>query len=148
MEWWPAGFALFAAALLPVQAALNGALNRALDRPALVVLISLSGSALFIGTVGLATGRLGLVAASRAAQVPWWAWPAGVCGVIYLLSQPLVAPRLGAATYISLSVSAQVFAAMLLDHFGALGLPQHPASPARILGAALIAAGVALVARF
>jgi bacterial/archaeal transporter family-2 protein len=148
MQWWPAGFALFAAALLPVQAALNGALNRAFDRPALVVLVSLTGSALFIGAVGLATGRLGLVPAARLANVPWWAWPGGVCGAIYLLSQPLVAPRLGAAAYISLSVAAQIVAAVLLDHFGALGLPQHAASPLRIVGALLMAAGVVMVARY
>ena len=148
MQWWPAGFALFAAALLPVQAALNGALNQALGRPALVVLISLTGSALFIGIVGLAPAR--------------WAWcrrpgwrtcrggrgPSGVCGAIYLFSQPMVAHRLGAALYISLAVAGQVAAAMLLDHFGALNLPQHSASPLRIAGAGLIAAGVVLVARF
>jgi uncharacterized membrane protein YdcZ (DUF606 family) len=37
---------------------------------------------------------------------------------------------------------------MLLDHFGALDLPRHAASPLRLLGALLIAAGVALVARY
>jgi transporter family-2 protein len=148
MQWWPAGFALFAAALLPVQAALNGALNRALDRPALVVLISMAGSAVFVVGVGLATGRLGLVPAERVANVPWWAWPAGVCGAIYLISQPLVAQRLGAALYISLAVAGQITAAVLLDHFGALDLPRHAATPLRLLGAALIAAGVVLVARF
>lgn len=148
MQWWPAGFALFAAALLPVQAALNGALNRALDRPALVALISMAGSAVFVVTVGLATGRLGLVPADRVANVPWWAWPAGVCGAVYLVSQPLVAHRLGAALYISIAVAGQIAAAMLLDHFGALDMPRHAATPMRLLGAALIAAGVVLVARF
>lgn len=148
MPWWPAAFALFAATLLPVQAALNGALNRALERPALVVLISLAGSAVFIGVVGFATGSLGLVSASRVARVPWWAWPAGVCGAIYLLSQPLVALRLGAALYISIAIAGQILAAMALDHFGALNLPQHSATPLRMVGALLIVGGVALIARF
>jgi transporter family-2 protein len=148
MQWWPIGFALFAAGMLPVQAALNGALNRALDRPALVVLISLTGSAVFIVGVGLATGRLGFVPAARVANVPWWAWPAGVCGAIYLFSQPVVAPRLGAALYISLAVAGQMAMALALDHFGALDLPRHAASPLRLTGALLIAAGVVLVARY
>lgn len=147
MNWWPAAFALFAASLLPVQAALNGALNRALGRPLWVVLISLSGSAIFIAATGLASGRLSLPAAERVALVPWWAWPAGVCGAIYLSSQPLVAPRLGAATYMSLSVVAQIAAALVLDHFGALNLPQHAASPLRVVGVLLMGAGVVLVAR-
>src|SRR5947209_4217693 len=107
MGWWPAGFALFAAALLPVQAAMNAALNRALARPALVVLISLTGSLIFMVTAGVATGRLGAVSLGRVAAVPWWAWPAGVCGAIYLFSQPIVIPRIGAAVYVGLAVTAQ-----------------------------------------
>ena len=147
MKLWPVGFALCAAALLPVQAALNSAMNRALDRPALVVLISLTGSAIFMLVVGFGTGRLGTVPAYRLLDVPLWAWPAGVCGAIYLSSQPIVLPRLGAAFYISLSVCGQILAALALDHFGALGLPQHSASPLRILGALLVTAGVVIVAR-
>jgi len=148
MEWWPAGFTLLAASLLPVQAALNGALNRALGNATLVVLISLSGSAIFMGAVGIATGTLAAPSFGRISAVPWWAWPAGVCGAIYLSSQPIVAPRLGAGTFISLSVTAQVGAALLIDHFGALGLIPHPASPLRVLGAVLMACGVVLIARF
>lgn len=144
---WPFAFALFAAALLPVQAALNGAINRVLERPLLVVLISLSGSAVFAIVIGLATGRLGLVSAERAAQVPGWAWPVGVLGAIYLASQPIVVPRLGAATFMSLSVVAQIGMATLLDHLGAVGLPQHAASPLRILGVAVMLAGLMLVVR-
>jgi transporter family-2 protein len=147
MSWWPVGFVLFAASLLPVQAALNGAMNRALGRPALVVMISLTGSAIFMVVAGLASGRLGLVPAERLAHVPWWAWFAGVCGAIYLFSQPLVAPVLGAGLYMSLAVTAQLVAAVLLDQFGALGLPYHAASPLRLMGVALMAAGVALIAR-
>lgn len=148
MSWWPIPFLLFAASLLPIQAALNGALNRGLRQPALVVLVSLTGSFLFMLAYGLTTGRLALPGLGRVAAVPWWAWPAGVCGAIYLLSQPLVLPRLGAALYMGLSVTAQIGMALLLDHFGALGLPQHSASPLRVLGAALMAAGIVLVARF
>jgi uncharacterized membrane protein YdcZ (DUF606 family) len=37
---------------------------------------------------------------------------------------------------------------LLLDHFGALDLPRHAATPLRLLGALLVAAGVALVARY
>jgi transporter family-2 protein len=148
MQWWPVGFALMAASLLPIQAAMNSAINRAFDRPALVVMVSLTGSAIFMLVAGLLSGRLGLVSAARVSAVPWWAWPAGVCGAIYLFSQPIVVPRLGAAFYIGLAITGQIVSAMLLDHFGALGLAPHTASPLRVLGAALMIIGVALVARF
>lgn len=128
MTLWPVLFTLFAASLLPVQSALNGALNRALQRPPLVVAISLTGSLLFILAAGLLAGRALWPAPGRFATVPWWAWPGGVCGAIFLLSQPIVLPRIGAAFYVGLSVTAQVCMAVALDHFGALGLPQHAAS--------------------
>jgi transporter family-2 protein len=37
--------------------------------------------------------------------------------------------------------------ALLLDHFGALGLPREPINLGRIAGAALVVAGVILVRR-
>jgi transporter family-2 protein len=36
-------------------------------------------------------------------------------------------------------------AAITLDHFGAFGLAQHPISISRLLGAALLIAGVILI---
>src|SRR5271165_6082839 len=131
-------FALLAGALLPLQAAMNGAINKALERPGLVVMISLSGSLIATGIGGLLTGRLGLASAERMALVPWWAWPAGVCGAIFLLSQPVVVPRLGAALFMSLAVAGSLTASLWMDHFGALRLPEHAASPLRILGLALV----------
>lgn len=147
MRLWPVAFALFAAALLPIQSALNAATGRALGRPALVVLISLTGSAVFMLGAGAVTGQFAALESERWGRVPWWAWPAGVCGAIFLLSQPVVVPRIGAAFYASLAVTAQIIAAVVLDHFGVLGLPQHDATPGRLLGAALLVAGVVLVAR-
>jgi uncharacterized membrane protein YdcZ (DUF606 family) len=64
-------------------------------------MVSLSGSVIFMLLAGLLSGRLGLVPADRIGRVPLWAWPAGVCGAIYLFSQPVAAPRLGAALYMS-----------------------------------------------
>jgi transporter family-2 protein len=36
---------------------------------------------------------------------------------------------------------------VVLDHFGVFGLPRHPAGIARVLGGALLIAGVALMRR-
>lgn len=148
MSLWPFAFALLAAALLPVQAAMNGAINRVLHQPPLVVMCSLGGSLVFMGAVVLVGRRFVLPAGASLGDVPLWAWPAGVCGAIFLLSQPVVLPRIGAAAFTSLVVAGQVMAAMALDHFGALHLPQHDASPLRLLGAALMIGGIVLIARY
>ena len=39
-------------------------------------------------------------------------------------------------------------AALIVDHFGLLGLAEHPISPLRILGVILLIAGVALIRLF
>jgi transporter family-2 protein len=147
MTWWPVAFALIAASLLPIQAAMNGAINRALHQPPLVVMCSLGGSLVTMLTVVVIGRRFVLPSAAAVAQAPFWAWGAGVCGAIYLLSQPVVLPRIGAAAFTGLAVTAQIVCAVTLDHFGLLGLPQHDASPLRVLGAALMIAGIVLVAR-
>ncbi len=126
---------------------MNGALSRALGQPALAVAVSLLGSLTCIAAIGAVAGRFAQFDWARAGAVPWWAWPAGVCGAVFLLSQPVVLPRVGAATFTGLAVTAQVLMAVALDQFGALGLERHPASPMRLGGAVLMIAGVALISR-
>ena len=147
MSWWPIPFVLIAASLLPIQAAMTGALNRALGKPVLAVAVSLLGSLLCITAFTAIAVRLDDFDWAKAGEVPWWAWPAGVCGAIFLLSQPIVLPKVGAGTFTGLAVTAQVLMAVTLDQFGALGLPHHAASPTRLAGAALMIAGIVLISR-
>lgn len=106
-----------------------------------VVNLSVGISVLVI--IGLALGQLGLPS-GKAAQAPWWAWLGGMCGAISLLSQPLAAPRLGAAIYVGLLVTASSVASVIADHFGWLGFDQGGASFGRIAGCAIMVAGIAL----
>jgi transporter family-2 protein len=79
------------------------------------------------------------------AEVPWWAWSGGLFGGAFILLAILLLPTLGAATLFALVIAGQVLAAITLDHFGALGLTPHPISTARLAGAVLLIAGVALM---
>jgi transporter family-2 protein len=148
MQWGPAAYVLFAAALLPAQAACNAAINRAIGQPVIAITISIVGSLIGILGFGALSGRLWPIPAERFGYVPWWAWAAGFGGVVFVSAQSLMVPRLGAALFTSLAVTGQVAMAVALDHFGLLNLPQHTASPMRVLGAALIVVGMTLVARF
>ena len=148
MQWGPAAFVLFAAGLLPAQAACNAAINRAIGQPVIAIMVSLLGSLFAILSFGVLAGRLWPIPIERFGNVPWWAWEAGLGGAFFVSAQALMVPRLGAALFTSLAVTGQVAMAMALDHFGALNLPPHAASPMRMLGAGLIVAGMALVARF
>jgi bacterial/archaeal transporter family-2 protein len=55
--------------------------------------------------------------------------------------------HLGAATVLALMVIGQMLGALTFDHFGLLGMSQHPASPARLIGMAFLILGVVLIRR-
>jgi bacterial/archaeal transporter family-2 protein len=80
-------------------------------------------------------------------QISWWKWTGGLLGAFYVMTVIITVPKIGPANMLSLSVAGQLLAAVLLDHFGLLGFPLHPANVWRILGVALIIAGVVLVVR-
>jgi transporter family-2 protein len=47
-----------------------------------------------------------------------------------------------------LTITGQVIASIVLDHYGLLGFTPHPINLPRVLGAVLLLGGVALVLRW
>ena len=79
------------------------------------------------------------------AQTSWFSWAGGLLGALFIATGILMVPRLGAATTLVLIVVGQMVCSLLVDHFGVMGVPQHDATPLRLVGAALLVAGVALI---
>jgi transporter family-2 protein len=140
--------AIFAGMLMVVQSACNGMLEKMIDRPVTVAVISQSLGVTTLLIVGVVSGQLGFSTRGNMIQGPWWAWLGGLCGAVSLLSQPLAVPRLGAAMYVGLFVTASTVLSVVFDHFGWLGLSQHPAGIGRVLGCALMVIGIGLVSLF
>ena len=148
MQWFFILLALAAGALMPVQAGINVELkNTALHDPVLAALVS------------FAVGTLGLAAYCLATRVPWpglaevsgsslWHWSGGLLGAFFVTATVILAPRLGATTMLGLIVAGQMLASLLLDQFGLLGYAVREASPLRLLGAAMVVGGVALIRMF
>lgn len=136
--------ALGAGVSVATQQVLNGSLRASLESPAWAGLVSYAGGLL---TMVVAVFALGERTPSwkLVAEVPWWAWSGGLFGGAFILLAILLLPTLGAATLFALVIAGQVLAAITLDHFGALGLTPHPISTARLAGAVLLIAGVALM---
>ena len=105
-----------------------------------------------IGAIGLLLASLPLdrpwPGPSTLVQAPWWVWTGGLFGACYVVATVVAGPRLGAAVFFSLVVVGQMLAALLLDHLGLLGFARHPINLWRLLGVALLAAGVALIRNF
>jgi transporter family-2 protein len=127
--------------VVPLQAGVNSQLGRALGHPMWAVLASLLVS--FAVTVPtLAALRLPAPNLAGAAAQPVWVWLGGVLGAFFLAASVLLAPRLGAARFVASVVAGQMLASLVLDRFALAGYPARPITPWRLLGAALVVAGV------
>jgi transporter family-2 protein len=147
MQWLLMPIAIGAGMLMVVQSACNSMLEKVLDRPVLVGVISLSVGVGVLLSIGIVLGQL-TVSEGQTARAPWWAWLGGALGAIALLSQPLAAPKLGAGIYIGLFVTASTVLSVLFDHFGWMGFDEHPAGIGRIAGCILMILGIGLVSFF
>jgi transporter family-2 protein len=136
---------LAAGGMIALQAPTNAMLARAGGSPVLAALISFVVGTIGLFVVWLASGQRPGEAAF--AKLPWYAWLGGLYGAMYVAVAAFAAPRIGLASLITIGIAGQIVSAMLLDHFGALGLPRDPFSLVRLAGAALVVLGVILVRR-
>jgi transporter family-2 protein len=80
-------------------------------------------------------------------SIPWYALFAGVFGLIVIGAISYMIPRVGVAASITTIVAGQLLVGMLLDHFGLLGTSVRTLDTTRIVGMAVVLAGVWLTVR-
>lgn len=129
-----------------VQQILNANLRSEIGSPWWAGFISyLVGTFVMLGMAMIVKGpSLAEILSTRTAPM---SWTGGVFGAMFIGTVILAIPRLGVATVLALVVTGQMMAGVGIDHFGLLGAAQHPASPGRLVGAALLILGVILVGR-
>jgi transporter family-2 protein len=141
----PVLLVLAAGGMIALQAPTNAMLAKAGGSPVLAALISFAVGTAVLVIVWLASGNR-----PRAASfggLPAYAWFGGAYGALYVAVAAYAAPRIGLAALITIGIAGQIAIALLLDQFGALGLPREPINLGRIAGALLVIAGVVLVRR-
>jgi transporter family-2 protein len=133
-----------AGASLALQQVLNAKLRASLASPWWAGFASyFVGMLLMLALACLAPGpRLSLTTVSRT-TLP--VWSGGIFGGIFIITAILTVPRFGAATVLALVVVGQMIGSLAFDQFGLLGLPQHPATLVRLIGAGVLIAGVVMV---
>ena len=137
--------AVVAGALMAIQAPTNAMLSRPLDSPITAAFLSF-----LVGTVAL--GLLAWLLPSRpdAAGVralPWYVWLGGLYGAFFVAMAAFGAPRVGVGVLLTAVVAGQLGMAVLLDHYGLLGLDRNPINLQRVAGLLLVLGGVVLVRR-
>lgn len=63
-------------------------------------------------------------------------------GVIYITGALLLAPKLGAAGFMTTVIAGQILAAMAIDYFGLVGFEAKRISGERLAGAIMVVAGI------
>ena len=142
--WWMMGLAILVGAMLPLQALVNARLGSQVGGPIVAAFVSFLVGTIALGAyLALARQRIGF---ADAMHMPAWVWLGGLLGAFYVAVVTLLIPRLGPATMMCLVIFGQVTAALLLDKFGVLQSTPRTVDAVRIIGAALVLAGVVLVA--
>ena len=136
--------ALGTGAAIAVQALANSRLRVALGTPVwaaiaqfIVGLAALAAIALLTRQPAPDTGGL--------ARMPWWGWVGGAVGALFIVVSIVLTPRLGTALTLATITVGQLVAALVLDHYGLLGAPVVRLSLPRVIGAAFLLAGIALM---
>lgn len=127
-----------------MQQAVNADLRVSIQSAAWAGFVSYLGGTLCMLVLALAM-RDALPSAGSMVRSNWWAWSGGFFGTVYIAISILLVPRLGTATFVALLVAGQMLCSLAFDHYGWFGVPQHPADPLRLVGAALLVAGVVLI---
>jgi transporter family-2 protein len=82
-----------------------------------------------------------------AASLPWYAFMAGLLGLLIVGTIGYTVPRLGLTTALTLVVAAQFVASALIDHFGWFGAPVRTFEWSRLIGLGILILGVWLTTR-
>jgi transporter family-2 protein len=135
----------FAGGLVAMQAPINSALGKAVGSlPAAsfsfaIGLVALVGITFVSGEGFGQIGELG--------GLSWYYLIGGLLGAVYVTTVLISVRTLGAGGVTAATIAGQLSMSVVLDQLGILGLTQRGLTPGRVIGVALLAAGVFLVVR-
>jgi len=130
---------------MAVQSALNATLAQRTGTLLSMVVLALMGTAMLLLILLVFPSEADFRALPGLSH--WYLYVGGFLGLAILAAPILLVPRIGTASTLVSIVFGQLLLAILLDHFGFLGLPKVEVSPTRLLGALFAAIGAFLVVR-
>jgi transporter family-2 protein len=133
---------MFLGVVLAVHLAMNGKVGAVLNNPrvgnALFWCIGAMG-ALLIGVTGWESGALAPLKNVHPVLLT-----AGVLGASLVFAIAWLIPLVGAGSVMVTLLAGQVIGGLMMSHFGWLGSPVQPVTPMKLLGVAVMLAGVLL----
>jgi len=140
-------FTLLIGAMIPIQAVLNTRLGRQTGGPLMGSLMSFTVGLVCLLVLNLATNASAVVQLKPLSTGPWYLWLGGLLGAIFVGYITWVNQQQGVALTFALVVSGQIFTSLIIDQYGLFGSMVQPITLEKIIGAALIIAGLILIKR-
>ena len=125
--------------MIAVYQPMNGSVSRIVGSPLLANVVFYFVALVAASAMLFAFG--GLKTMERLRSVPPVLLTAGVMSAVMVLGTIVLLPRLGARRLFLLQVSGQILAAMLIGHFGLMGLPRDPLTLRKLGGGLLLLLG-------
>lgn len=138
---------LLAGMMIPFQSAMNANLSKNLQSPYFSAFTVFVVAAVGILSYILITKQT-VPSVSQYQTASWWSYLGGILGGAYILLIVICAPKLGIGNVTVLVLLGQIISAMLIDQFGLLQAPVHHVNWQRLIGVALMIAGVYLVKKY
>jgi transporter family-2 protein len=133
-----------AGGLVAMQAPINGVLGRSAGKLAAASISFVIGTAVLLAITAVSGSEVHL---GEAAKLPWYYFIGGLLGAAYVTTVLITVRTLGAGGVTAATIAGQLSTSVVLDRVGAFGLPEKQVTLARVVGVALLAAGVFLIVR-
>jgi transporter family-2 protein len=89
--------------------------------------------------------RVPLPHVSGLVSAPWWAWTGGCLGAFFVLSSLVLAPKLGAAAFVSTTIVGTMVASLAIDHYGIIAYRAQPVTLMRFMGGVFVVTGMIMI---
>ena len=131
--------------LIAMQAPINSHLGKSIGTFQAAFVSFAIGTLLLAVIASLARGGYSHVAEVR--HVRWYYLLGGVLGAAYVTTVLVTVRTLGAGGVVAATIAGQLTMGVVVDQFGLLGVAKDPVTAGKIIGIALLAAGVFLIVR-
>ncbi|WP_375507573.1 DMT family transporter, partial [uncultured Caballeronia sp.] len=144
---WIYPFIILGGVLQAAGAPINGVLKASLVNPWLASAVSFM-LVTFLAIALFWIQPTPLPTLTELKDMKWWAPLGGIVGAVAVFAGLTLVQKVGVGAINGLTICANLIASIVIDHFGLIGVPDHPLSWLRALGAVLMVGGVALVMKF
>ena len=135
---------VFAGVAITIQSGVNSQLRTSIQHPLMAAFISF-----VVGTIALAIllifSKETIPGLSQFSSVNWYKYTGGLLGAFVVTVTLISVAQIGAGNMFVLIVAGQLITAVLMDHFGVLGMKPNLVSLQKFFGICLLVAGAWLV---